>query len=239
MTKKAKLRIRCSAESLNAAAEIAPHFDLYVSDVGELIETLRPGAPASEGTDSAFFEDAEEWRQVISMFQGPGHSVAVFNFRRSIAGGEIALSLPLLASLLPDATLEHLRAAKKVLTAAMNIHWYAKVRDHAVEPRKPLIVAMMASAAQFWSECFDEYPDGEFVQTDEGFWPEPGTGMDFVTRVVMAAAGTVEVEDIHANVKGMQDVIGMTAYLEYSRAHVEAEAEAEHAAKRAHLRVIK
>lgn len=238
MTKKAKLRVRCSQESLNTAAEIAPQFDLYVSDVGELIETLRPGAPGDEGTDSAFFEGAEEWRQVIAMFQGAGHGAAEFKFRRSIAGGETSLSVPLLASLLPDAKLEHLHAAKEVLNAAMNVHWYARVRDSAVQPRKPLIVAMMASAAEFWNQCFDEYPEGEFVQTDEGLWPEPGTGMDFVTRVVMAAADTVDVEDIHANVKGMQDVIGVTAYLEYKRAHAEAEAE-EQAAKRAHLRVIK
>lgn len=239
MTKRAKLLINCSEESLHIAAVIAPDYQLDVAEVAELAEELRAGDPALAGNETVFFERASKLRDIMVELVPLLAKLRDLELGKMSEDSPHVLRVPYLATMLEYQTLSHFRDVVNGLWgAAMSEAAWADLREEVVNPRKPLIVAMMSMAADHWFECHDEFPECEFVETEDGFMPKEGTGIEFIARMVLAVAESVDIEDIRANVTSMQNMIGMTGAMRGRALEAEAEA-AEQAAKRAHLRVIK
>jgi len=237
MTKKAELHIACSEYALHAAADIAPDYQLGVAEVAELIETLKQ-VELPDHVGPAFIKHAETLRGILVDLVPPLQRLHAFQYPDVVSVAPRftpGLTLPMLAMVLDNDKIDWLKDIQNGLLATMDHAWHACPRDAVVlQPRAPLVSAMMATAAQFWFDHGDEFPTGDFADTAEGLRPEQGSGMEFIARVVITASPTVEIEEVCEGVGAMQDAIGMTGYLEDMR-----EEEEEKAAMRAKLRIVK
>ena len=230
--------LQCTTNALAAAAQLGTEFGIDVSELAALIDKVHESALAGPPTSPAFLAVAADLLPIMTdlcSVMGRLHDLACPDYRTDKPHyGDSLVSTEMLASVIGNDKIGWLRDISDTLSGIVNTGWQAFARPEVVDPRAPLIVAVMATAAQFWFDFADEFPNGEFVVIDGSLTPEPGTGLDFITSVVLAANPSVEMEELQANVEGMQRAIGMSLYLDDLRAEEE-----ERAARRAKFRVVK
>jgi hypothetical protein len=191
-----KIQLNCSAGALTIAAGIAPDYNLDVVEVAELVEQVLKGdLPAPEQVP-LILEKAEKLRGIVAgifdatrelrAFQDAG--MHTFSFTDPIP-------LSVVASALHNNSISWLTEIRDALLKATTIE-QAWIRSKIVDPRKPLVLAKMAAVALHWDGCFDEDVTGEFIVENGRLTVTPGSGLEFVTRIVGAANPEISIDEM-------------------------------------------
>ena len=192
------------------SALIALHFNLWVGEVSGLVEGLR----IKESDPSKLHEPgdrkaATELMGVLADMRGP-----LLRLRRFVDGHGI--SLETLSMAIDNDKIDWLTEIREGLLVTAFRPAQACPRNKIADPRTALLVARMATIAQFWFDKTDEWPHGVFLPTSEGIEATPRSGLAFIVEVIAAAGFEYTSEEIQKNIVGMQNAIGMTGYFKWA-----------------------